>query len=81
MYESFYHLQGKPFNLTPDVRFFFHSAAHKRVLAFLRYGMLKREGFVEAADQDIGAESDTDRCLARDPAISACKPAGFLNRL
>jgi putative secretion ATPase (PEP-CTERM system associated) len=46
MYESFYKLQGKPFRLTPDFRFFFESQGHKRAIAYLRYGLEQREGFI-----------------------------------
>ena len=38
MYEAFYKLTGKPFQLTPDPRFFYNSRGHKRALAYLRYG-------------------------------------------
>ena len=30
MYETFYKLQGKPFSLSPDFRFYFESQGHKR---------------------------------------------------
>lgn len=46
MYESFYKLTDRPFNLTPDPRFFFLSASHKEALANLLYGVRERKGFV-----------------------------------
>lgn len=46
MYESFYKLKGKPFNLSPDPDFFYRSSGHKRVLAYLRYGINQAEGFI-----------------------------------
>lgn len=46
MYESFYHLRDKPFRLSPDHRFFFGSQVHKRAMAYLRYGLEQREGFI-----------------------------------
>lgn len=46
MYEAFYNLKGKPFHLSPDPRFFFGSSGHKRVLAYLRYGINQGEGFI-----------------------------------
>jgi len=46
MYESFYHLSGKPFQLSPDSRFFFNSAGHNRAMAYLRYGLRQGEGFI-----------------------------------
>ena len=35
MYESFFHLSGKPFQLNPDPSFFFGSRGHKRAFAYL----------------------------------------------
>lgn len=45
MYESFYGLARKPFELTPDVSFFYDSSAHRRALAVLSYAQQKAEGF------------------------------------
>jgi general secretion pathway protein A len=46
MYEAFYNLKKKPFQLNPDPEFFFNSAVHKRALAYLRYGLAQGEGFI-----------------------------------
>ncbi len=46
MYDTFYGLSGKPFQLTPDQRFFFDSQGHHRALAYLRYGLEQSEGFI-----------------------------------
>ena len=46
MYEQFYNLKMKPFQLSPDPRFFFNSQGHKRALAYLRYGVKQGEGFI-----------------------------------
>ena len=46
MYDSFYNLKKKPFQLNPDPEFFYNSAVHKRALAYLRYGLAQGEGFV-----------------------------------
>ena len=46
MYESFYNLKVKPFQLSPDPRFFYNSQGHKRALAYLRYGVKQGEGFI-----------------------------------
>lgn len=46
MYEFFYKLKDKPFRLSPDCRFFFESHGHKRAMAYLRYGLEQREGFI-----------------------------------
>ena len=46
MYESFYHLQAKPFQLSPDPRFFFSSRGHRRAMSYLVYGVHQGEGFI-----------------------------------
>ncbi len=46
MYQAFYKLRGKPFQLTPDPEMLFPSKGHKRALAYLLYGFEKGEGFV-----------------------------------
>ncbi len=46
MYENFYKLNARPFNVTPDPRFLFLSESHKEALANLLYGIQERKGFV-----------------------------------
>lgn len=46
MYESFYKLSAKPFQLSPDPKFFFASQGHKRAMSYLRYGLTQGEGFI-----------------------------------
>ena len=46
MYETYYNLRAKPFQLSPDPRFFYNSQGHKRALAYLRYGVKQGEGFI-----------------------------------
>lgn len=58
MYEEFYRLTGKPFQLNPDPTFFFASRGHKRAMAYLQYGLYQGEGFI-AITGDIGAGKTT----------------------
>ncbi|MDX1251055.1 MAG: AAA family ATPase [Gammaproteobacteria bacterium] len=58
MYESFYKLRDKPFQLSPDPRFFFGSRSHKRAMAYLRYGVNQGEGFIVVTG-DIGTGKTT----------------------
>ncbi len=46
MYESFYGLSASPFRLSPDPEFFFNSQGHKKAMAYLRYGLNQKEGFI-----------------------------------
>ncbi len=46
MYQEFFSLSAKPFQLTPDARFFFPSKEHKRALSFLQYGLSQGDGFI-----------------------------------
>jgi general secretion pathway protein A len=58
MYESFYGLTGKPFQLNPDPSFFFASRGHKRAFAYLEYGLYQSEGFIIITGE-IGAGKTT----------------------
>ncbi len=46
MYEEFYGLKEKPFNLTPDPRFFFLSENHRGAFEHILYGIKEKEGFI-----------------------------------
>ena len=58
MYESFYGLSGKPFQLNPDPAFFFGSRGHKRAFAYLQYGVHQSEGFIVITGE-VGAGKTT----------------------
>jgi general secretion pathway protein A len=58
MYEAFYGLAEKPFNLTPDPRFLFLSEKHKEAFAHLLYGIKNRTGFVMVSGE-IGTGKTT----------------------
>ncbi len=53
MYESFYKLTTRPFQLSPDPKFFYGSPSHKRAMSYLRYGLTQGEGFIVITG-DIG---------------------------
>ncbi|MCP3868087.1 MAG: AAA family ATPase [Gammaproteobacteria bacterium] len=46
MYRDFFGFTDKPFQLSPDSRFYYNSKPHNRAMAYLRYGLEKREGFI-----------------------------------
>jgi len=46
MYAEFYGLTTRPFQLTPDARFFFESTVHRQAMAYLVYGLHHAEGFI-----------------------------------
>ena len=58
MYESFYGLTSKPFQLNPDPSFFFGSKQHRRAKAYLEYGVSRNEGFIVITGE-IGAGKTT----------------------
>lgn len=58
MYESFYKLSGKPFQLNPDPIFYFASRGHKRAMSYLEYGLHQGEGFIVITGE-IGAGKTT----------------------
>ncbi len=46
MYEQYYGFTERPFQLSPDPRFFFASNHHQRALSYLQYGLDQGEGFI-----------------------------------
>jgi putative secretion ATPase (PEP-CTERM system associated) len=58
MYSEHYGLNGNPFQLTPDPRFWFESETHKKAMAYLGYGLAQSEGFIVITG-DIGAGKTT----------------------
>jgi general secretion pathway protein A len=58
MYEAFYGLTSKPFQLNPDPSFYFGSKQHRRAAAYLEYGMHQNEGFIVITGE-VGAGKTT----------------------
>jgi general secretion pathway protein A len=58
MYEEFYGLKERPFNLLPDPDYLYLSPQHKLAKAYLEYGISQRVGFVVLTGE-IGAGKTT----------------------
>jgi putative secretion ATPase (PEP-CTERM system associated) len=58
MYENFYGLASKPFQLNPDPNFYFGSKQHSRAKAYLDYGVQRNEGFIVITGE-VGAGKTT----------------------
>ncbi|MFH1246111.1 MAG: AAA family ATPase [Candidatus Omnitrophota bacterium] len=58
MYEHFFGLKERPFNVTSDPAFLFFSRRHKEALAHLIYGINERKGFLEITGE-IGTGKTT----------------------
>ncbi len=58
MYESFFGLTGKPFQLSPDPAFFFGSKGHSSAFSYMKYGVYQGEGFLVVTG-DIGTGKTT----------------------
>ncbi len=46
MYEAYFNLKCKPFELLPDPDFLYMSPAHRKAMSFLDYGIKERAGFI-----------------------------------
>ncbi|MFA7595376.1 MAG: XrtA/PEP-CTERM system-associated ATPase [Novosphingobium sp.] len=58
MYDDFYGLSGRPFQLTPDPAFYFESISHRKALSYLSYGLAQGEGFIVITGE-VGAGKST----------------------
>lgn len=58
MYEEHFGLKDKPFQLTPDPKFWVETATHRKAMAYLGYGLAQGEGFIVITG-DIGTGKTT----------------------
>ncbi|MCC6826657.1 MAG: AAA family ATPase [Novosphingobium sp.] len=58
MFDDFYGLSGRPFQLTPDPAFYFESVTHRKALSYLGYGLAQGEGFIVITGE-VGAGKST----------------------
>ncbi|MCJ1959710.1 XrtA/PEP-CTERM system-associated ATPase [Novosphingobium mangrovi (ex Hu et al. 2023)] len=58
MFDDFYGLEARPFQLTPDPAFYFESVTHRKALSYLGYGLAQGEGFV-AITGEVGSGKST----------------------
>ncbi|MFC4291675.1 XrtA/PEP-CTERM system-associated ATPase [Sphingorhabdus arenilitoris] len=58
MYDQFYGLNGRPFQLTPDPQYYFESGTHRKALSYLGYGLAQGEGFIVITGE-VGAGKST----------------------
>lgn len=58
MYEAFFKLAKKPFDLVPNPEFLFLSRSHKKAIAYMDYGIRERAGFILLTG-DIGSGKTT----------------------
>jgi general secretion pathway protein A len=58
MYETYFGLKSKPFQLNPDPAFYFASKQHRRAKSYLEYGVHRNEGFIVITGE-VGAGKTT----------------------
>jgi len=58
MYSDYYGLTGRPFQITPDPKFYFDTQTHRKAMAYLSYGLSQGEGFIIITG-DVGAGKTT----------------------
>ncbi|HBG07899.1 MAG: ATPase [Geobacteraceae bacterium GWC2_58_44] len=58
MYEAFFNLRKKPFELVPDPEFIYLSRSHRKALTYLDYGITQRAGFILLTG-DVGSGKTT----------------------
>ena len=73
MYAKFYGLDSLAFQLTPDPRFFFESAEHRRAMAHMTFGLHHAEGFIV-----ITGEVGAGKTMLVDRLLSQIDPHSFV---
>ena len=46
MYETFFHLHCRPFDLAPDPKFVYMTGQHSRAIANIRFALMNHDSFV-----------------------------------
>ncbi len=74
MYEAFFHLKLKPFELVPNPAFLYLSKTHKKAIHYLQYGIQERTGFIlltgEVGSGKTTLISDLTRQLAQNVTLA-----------
>lgn len=91
MYEAHFGFSAKPFQLTPDPRFFYASACHKKALYYLQYGLHQGEGFIVITGPIGTGKStlassllnslDTEQIIASQVSVSNLNPRELLEHI
>ena len=79
MYESFFGLRVRPFNLTPNPDFLYLSQTHREVYAHLLYGMQNRVGFIEVTGEVGTGKTTILRTFLNDLDAEVFLPALIFN--
>ena len=58
MFDAYFGFRAPPFRLGPDPSFYFESSGHGKALAYLKYGVYQREGFIVVTGE-IGSGKTT----------------------
>ena len=58
MYENFYELKEKPFQITPNPDYLYLSPIHENALTYLEYGLMENVGFILLTGE-VGAGKTT----------------------
>jgi len=66
IYNEFFGFKETPFSLTPDPEFLFLSSVHREALAYLRYGLREKKGFVLITGEVGSGKTTLLRSLLRD---------------
>jgi general secretion pathway protein A len=74
MYETFYNLKERPFDLTPDPRFIYFTERHCEALANLVYGVRQRKGFLA-----LSGEAGTGKTTLVNALLDTLERAGVLS--
>jgi len=66
IYNEFFGFKETPFSLTPDPEFLFLSSVHREALAYLRYGLREKKGFVLITGEVGSGKTTLLRSLLKD---------------
>jgi len=75
MYESYFHLREKPFDILPNPTYLYMSKTHNQALTYVKYGLKERLGFVLLTGEVGSGKTTLIRELIRtmDPEVTLAR--------
>ncbi len=78
MYTAYFGFREKPFNVTPDPRFFYENRVYQEAYATLLYGIVERKGFIVLTGE-VGTGKTTLLRRLMDNLDAGVRPVFFYN--
>ena len=77
MYEDFYGLKEKPFNILPDPDYLYMSKGHENAYTHLEYAIMENKGFVVVTGEIGSGKTTFSECISKYSLCGGLLPLVF----